>query len=195
MEELWKSFLAIFLGRCLLSLEARKRGDRGRQSQLSTHGSRKALLGLAGDGGESSNDAEKAAPAELVVQPNFEIVFLSPSHRAEAVLGRYCERTGREVGVLFRITRRSCRGLQRQGSMPLSCSASLHGDPGIRCRRMWSMKSTVDEWKLGHAREASLAARSVDPITMPNFMEKFFRVAACRSGANEETASLTITVL
>ena len=39
-----------------------------------------------------------------------------------------------------------------------------------------------------HARIASLSA------TQPNFMAKFFRLAACRSGAKEDTASETIVV-
>ena len=41
------------------------------------------------------------------MQPNYEVVFLTRSPGAEAELGRFCERIGREVGVLFRITRAS----------------------------------------------------------------------------------------
>jgi hypothetical protein len=55
------------------------------------------------------------APAEgpLVVQPNFEIVFLAPAPGVEAELGRFCDRVGRGVGVLFRISRQS---LQKAGA-------------------------------------------------------------------------------
>ncbi|MDB4951775.1 MAG: hypothetical protein JWM27_4424 [Gemmatimonadetes bacterium] len=42
---------------------------------------------------------------EVVVQPNFEVVFLAPSAQAEARIGRYAERIGSGVGTLFRITR------------------------------------------------------------------------------------------
>ena len=40
-----------------------------------------------------------------VVQPNLDIVFLEPSPAAEAELSRFCERVGRGVGAIFRLTR------------------------------------------------------------------------------------------
>jgi hypothetical protein len=46
------------------------------------------------------------ADGEVVVQPDFEIVFLSAAPRIEAELARLAERTGTgHVGALFRITR------------------------------------------------------------------------------------------
>ena len=107
MEELWKSFLGIFLGRCLLALGGAEAGatSDGRPGFRMTDTGR-ALLGLPRDGLPDHEPAEDAADA-LVVQPNFEVVFLSPSPAVEASLGRFCERIGREVGVLFRITRQS----------------------------------------------------------------------------------------
>ena len=109
IEELWKSFLGIFLGRCLLALGGAEAGltADGRQGFRMT-GNGRRLLGLAGEGEESAASAPpETAATELIVQPNFEIVFLSPSAGAEAILGRFCERIGREVGVLFRLTRQS----------------------------------------------------------------------------------------
>ena len=47
------------------------------------------------------------------MQPTFEVVFLSPSPAAEAVVGRFGERVGREVGLLFRLTKQS---IQRAGA-------------------------------------------------------------------------------
>lgn len=48
------------------------------------------------------------ADGEVLVQPDFEIVFLSPAPRIEAELARFAERTGKgAVGALFRITRAS----------------------------------------------------------------------------------------
>jgi len=66
------------------------------------------ILGLADD---FSYRPEKSAGGEIVVQPNFEIVFLSPSALAEATLARFAERLpsaargGRGIGALFKITR------------------------------------------------------------------------------------------
>ena len=107
MEELWKSFLALFLGRCLLALGGAEAGVTldGRPGFRMRDGGR-VLLGLPRDG-LPDRDEEEAGASELIVQPNFEIVFLAPSAAAEAALGRFCERVGREVGVLFRLTRQS----------------------------------------------------------------------------------------
>jgi hypothetical protein len=56
-----------------------------------------------------------AEAAEVVVQPDFEVVFLTPSPRAEAEIGRFAERTGVGVGALFRLTRASVLRAAEQG--------------------------------------------------------------------------------
>lgn len=110
LEELWKSFLGIFLGRCLLALGGAEAGvtPEGKPGFRVTDTGR-TLLGLPHEGLPEPDEAETQGPPALIVQPNFEIVFFSPSPGFEAALGRYCERVGREVGVLFRITRQSLR--------------------------------------------------------------------------------------
>lgn len=115
MEELWKSFLAIFLGRCLVSLGGAEAGVtvEGKSCFRMTDMGR-ILLGIPRDGLPDPDLARTPDP-ELVVQPNFEVVFLAPSPGAEAELGRFCERIGREVGVLFRITRASVQRAARVG--------------------------------------------------------------------------------
>ena len=47
------------------------------------------------------------APGRIVVQPNFDVVFLAPAPRAEAEIGCFAERKGHHMGTLFRITKRS----------------------------------------------------------------------------------------
>jgi hypothetical protein len=118
MEELWKSFLGIFLGRCLLALGGAEAGLTvdGKPSFRMTDAGR-LLLGMPRDGLPDREEDESVAGV-LVVQPNFEVVFLSPSPGAEAVLARFCERVGREVGVLFRITRSSLRRAVTAGMGP-----------------------------------------------------------------------------
>lgn len=110
LEELWKSFLGIFLGRCLLALGGAEAGvtPEGKPGFRVTDTGR-TLLGLPHDGVPEPDEAMTPGPPALIVQPNFEVVFFSPSPGFEAALGRYCERVGREVGVLFRITRQSLR--------------------------------------------------------------------------------------
>ena len=47
------------------------------------------------------------ADRSVVVQPNFDVVFLAPSPATEVVISRFAERRGRRVGVLFHITKQS----------------------------------------------------------------------------------------
>ena len=47
------------------------------------------------------------APGRIVVQPNFDVVFLAPAPRAESEIGCFAERKGHHMGTLFRITKRS----------------------------------------------------------------------------------------
>ncbi len=61
------------------------------------------LFGLAKD--FSLESAESAKP--IVVQPNFEIVFMAPSPLAEAELSGFTERQGKHVGAVLKITKRS----------------------------------------------------------------------------------------
>jgi len=116
MEELWKSFLGIFLGRCLLSLGGAETGvaSDGRPGFRMTDVGRR-LLGIPRDGLSPGGETARPRGEPLVVQPNYEIVFLSPSPGLEAELGRFCERIGRDVGVLFRISRQSLQKAEAAG--------------------------------------------------------------------------------
>jgi hypothetical protein len=114
MEELWKSFLGVFLGRCLLSLGGAEAGlaEDGRPGFRVTDTGRR-IMGLPREALLPEDAPGRSDAPPLVVQPNFEVVFLSPSAEAEAELGRFCERVGRGIGVLFRISRPA---LQRAAS-------------------------------------------------------------------------------
>jgi hypothetical protein len=49
---------------------------------------------------------QPVADAAIVIQPNFEVVFLQPNLSAEVELSPFAERAGKQVGTLFRLTRR-----------------------------------------------------------------------------------------
>ncbi|HEX8392131.1 MAG TPA: helicase-associated domain-containing protein [Longimicrobium sp.] len=55
------------------------------------------------------------AEGEVVVNPDFEIVFLAPAPRLEAEFGRFAERVGSGVGTLFRLTKASVLRAAEQG--------------------------------------------------------------------------------
>ncbi len=68
----------------------------------------RVLLGL--DGPDLLDAEQEAAPTgAIIVQPNFDVVFLGPAPQAQAVLGAFAQRTGPAggVGTLFRITKKS----------------------------------------------------------------------------------------
>jgi hypothetical protein len=48
-----------------------------------------------------------ATDSQVIVQPNFEVTFLGEAPGAEAEIGRFAERRGRQLGALFQITKKS----------------------------------------------------------------------------------------
>ncbi len=54
--------------------------------------------------------------AGIIVQPNFEVVFLAASPRAEARIARFAERVGPGPGVMFRFTRASVLAAAEAGT-------------------------------------------------------------------------------
>jgi hypothetical protein len=111
-EDTWASVLLTFLARRLVPLGCVVLGrmEDGAVAVGLTDAGR-YLLGAADD----FELAPEAGGGEVVVQPDFEIVFLAPAPRAEAELGRIAERTGSGVGALFRLTRASVLRAAEQG--------------------------------------------------------------------------------
>ncbi len=68
---------------------------------------------------------EPKADAAIVIQPNFDIVFLHPNLNAEVELSPLAERVGRHVGALFRITRRKAILAAAQGTTAEAMLATL----------------------------------------------------------------------
>jgi hypothetical protein len=103
LEDLWKFVLHRVFSRALLALGGAEAGvtENGEPCFRITDTGRRLLAR------SPLPQAEQRHPAQIVVQPTFEVVFLSPSPAAEAILARFCERRGREVGLLFRLTRHS----------------------------------------------------------------------------------------
>lgn len=69
---------------------------------------------------------------EVIVQPNFEVVFLLPSPIVEAAMLRFAERIGRGVGLMFRITREAIHA---------AFAAGMSADQVLECLRAVSKKS------------------------------------------------------
>ncbi len=131
------------------------------------------ILGLAD---RFSYRPEAAEGGEVVVQPNFEIVFLAPAPLAEATLARCAERSGakthgRGVGTLFKITKASIFAAAATGMTPEQVLTTLRElsrkplPPNVereiqgwfgQCRRV-----TVRRTVLIHCPDVHTAARVV----------------------------------
>jgi hypothetical protein len=103
LRDLWRNMLAQFLIVRLLRLGGASVGrlETGELCFALTDVGR-YLFGQADAFEYGSN-----AVADVVVQPNFEIVFLGSAPAAEAVIARFAERAGATPGIAFRITRAS----------------------------------------------------------------------------------------
>jgi hypothetical protein len=110
---------------------------------------------------------EAAAPeaGEVVVQPNFEIVFLGPSPMQEARLGRVAERLagGGPVGTLLRITRESILraaggGMSDDKILAILAGAGPHPLPD-------NVRREVTGWL---ARKRRLTCRRALVVTCPD---------------------------
>lgn len=101
-EEVWASLLLGFLQMRLVPLGGARLARTAGGIGFALTGTGRYLLG-------ATDEFHHAAPAdgEVLVQPDFEIVFLAAAPRIEAELARFAERTGTGVGALFRITRAS----------------------------------------------------------------------------------------
>ena len=110
---LWKEMLAHFLADRLLGLGGARIGldGAGRLCFSLTD------VGLYLLGAVEGFDYDAAlAAGDIVVQPNFDVVFLGVAPATEAELARFCERVGVAPGHVFRITRGSVLAAAEAGS-------------------------------------------------------------------------------
>jgi len=170
IEQLWgQSLLTVLLMR-LVPLGGARLGviDAAGNMCFALTGAGRYLLGLDED---FDYGLEHDAAAQLVVQPNFDVVFLSPSPLGEAAVARFAERKGRGVGALFAITKKSilsAAGSGMTGAQVLDSLRQLSAKPVPanvereitgwfdQCRRIM-VRSAL----LVHCPDADTAARVV----------------------------------
>lgn len=117
LENAWFDMQADLLQRRLIPLGAVEIGWDGQRRVIRLHPIGRYMLGL------TENFEYEAAPeGTVIIQPNFEVVFMGPSPSAEAMLGRLAERTGHRMGAMFRITR---------DSIVAAAAAGVSSDAGL----------------------------------------------------------------
>ncbi len=105
LEALWARYLNEFLFRRLLPLGGARLGMHAEgQVSFALTAAGRYLLGLAGDFDYGLHNEPQR---QVLVQPNFDVMFLTPSPLAEATLARIAQRQARGVGALFKITKKS----------------------------------------------------------------------------------------
>ena len=122
IEEVCREVLEAFFWQRLVPLgcvETTAREDGQIWFRLSTPG--KYLFGQSAE----LAYGEPSADAAIVIQPNFDIVFLHPNLNAEVELSPLAERAGRHVGTLFRLTRRKAILAAAQGTTAEAMLATL----------------------------------------------------------------------
>jgi len=100
IEQLWMELLCGLMFDELLPLGAIEIGWTDTAPCVRLHPIGRYMLGLTDD-----LDLSAAPAGEVIVQPNFEVVFLGPAPAAEAAIGRFAQRVGQGVGTLFKLTR------------------------------------------------------------------------------------------
>ena len=140
------------------------------------------LLGLADDFALQSAEAAGA----IVVQPNFDIVFMAPSPVAEAELSSFTERHGKHVGAVLKITKKSVWAAAAAGITAESVIAALRTHSSVPIPG--NVEREIRGW-MGQCRRASI--RSALIIRCPD-AETATRVLALERTKIER---LTETVL
>jgi len=181
LEQVWAELLYSFFRERLLPLGcvALGRDSRKDVAFCLTRGGR-YYLGAAGD-----FDFEPQENSEIVVQPNFEIVFLAPSPSAEAEMALFADRQGKHVGSLFKITRES---IYRSGALGLTADQALetlkkHASGNVpvnvvvemqnwfsRCRRVKMRSALLFETPDVETAERLLSAGGKDLIPLTDRM-------------------------
>lgn len=123
LEQRWLQTLSAMLVEHLLPFGGVRLGraqDPGWTIELTSVG--RYLLGLSED---FEHEVPPADVRPAIVQPDFEVVFVTPSPAHEAAIGRFAERIGRGVGALFKITRAAVQASAQTGLDAESALATL----------------------------------------------------------------------
>ena len=113
-EETW--------GQCLMQFLCQRLYPLGCVRVAQAEGSKSMCFGLTGPGryllgltGDFEFGTGVDTEGKLVVQPNFEVVFLAPAPAAEALLTRFAQRKRSGLGALFAITKKSIQNAAASG--------------------------------------------------------------------------------
>lgn len=154
IEKIWSNLLVEFVQHRLAPLGAVRLGIDGDEICFALTAVGRYILG-------ESSQLEASEPPErgILVQPNFEVIFLAPSALDESEIGRYADRLGQGLGVVFRITKRSVlravgAGMTGRGILDSLCRTASAVPANVRgeildwagqCRKALSRRALLVE--------------------------------------------------
>lgn len=102
IEQLWSQSLLTLLTDVMMPVGGIEVGFDGERRSVRLNEIGRYMLGLIDD-----FTYEAPAEGEVIVQPDFEVLFMGPAPAAEARIAPLAERTGQRMGTMFRLTRKS----------------------------------------------------------------------------------------
>lgn len=162
LESIWHSLLLEFLRQRLLPLGGVRVGfDADRNLCFAMTDIGRYLMGRDEEFGPGLDER-----SGVLIQPNFDIVFLTPAPLAEAEIGRFAQRIGQGLGTVFRITKES---------IVAAAGIGLEGERILRTLRDFSTKDIppnvereIEGWAAGCRRirlRTSILIECPDPET------------------------------
>ncbi|MFW6336835.1 MAG: helicase-associated domain-containing protein [Phycisphaeraceae bacterium] len=110
IEQFWAEHLLDMMTQKLLPIGGIEVGFDGEDRCIRLHDIGRYVLGLIDD-----FECEAAGEGEVIVQPDFEVLFMGPAPAAEARIAPLAERTGQRMGTMFRLTRKSVQDAAAAG--------------------------------------------------------------------------------
>lgn len=120
IEQVWAESLLHCINDLLLPVGGVELGFDGEQRCVRLHDIGRYTLGLIDD-----FQYEAATGGDVIVQPDFEVLFMGPAPAAEARIAPLAERTGQRMGTMFRLTRKSVQDAAAMGITKSRAQADL----------------------------------------------------------------------
>ena len=159
LEEVWQFSLMECLNGTLISLGGVQLGQLEGKETIELTDAGRYLLGLT----EEFHWPEEEGGSAILIQPDFEIIFLDENPALEAELTRFAERIGQGVGALFRLTAASVQSAARAGLEVGDILGTL--ERASQTEIPSNVAREIEEW---HAQAVHLAWESVLLIRCPD---------------------------
>jgi hypothetical protein len=185
MDNQWRCDLADFLVRVLVPLGGLRMGflvPEGRLCLALTDVGRFFL----GQSEDFEYEPGRREEGQVVVQPNFEVAFLSPAPLAEAALARFAERKGAGLGALFQLSKSSIFAAAGAG---MTCDQVLDTLRRVSIKELpKNVEREIEGW-FGQCRTVALTTTTL--IRCPDAATAARVIAAC----GKATELLTETIV